>query len=184
MLSTLSNLLLHKQMVFGDGKIEILGQPVVLNALLTEVGIMRELETRKLEHIIYYSAKAAGHEWFKGMSEKYGLKPQDIMKWGPELINLAGWGIVKPVKADLSAGELEFFLVESTFAKHYGKADHPVDHYFRGLVTGAWENACAQSLDGIELECASMGVKTCKFKLCSREKLDLSDPSIKRQLGL
>ena len=184
MWSTLSNLMLHKQMVFGDGKIEIFGQPVVLNALLTELGILQEMEKRQLESVIYYSAKDAGHLWFKSMSEKYGLKPQDIMKWGPELINLAGWGIVKPVKADLVAGELDFVLADSTLAKYYGHSDHPVDHYFRGLVTGAWENACNQPLEGIEVECMAEGVPACKFQLRPRLKFDLSDPKVKRQLGL
>ena len=152
-------------MTFGDGLIEIFGQPVVLNPLLTEIGILKALEKKKLENVIYYSAKDAGLEWFKNMTSKYGLKPQDIMKWGPDLINLAGWGTVKPIKADISSSSLDFYLLNSTLAKNYGKSDRPVDHYFRGLVTGAWENACKESLAGVEIECLSMGAKACRFQV-------------------
>lgn len=171
-------------MVFGDGKIEIFGQPVVLNPLVTEVRIFKELEKKNLENLIYYSAKDAGKQWFSAMGTKYGIKPKDIMKWGPDLINLGGWGTVKPFKVDLSSSELEFTLLNSTFAKNYGKSDHPVDHYFRGLLTGAWENATKKAVDGIEVECASTGSKACKFVLKPRENFDLNDPLIKRQLTI
>lgn len=171
-------------MVFGEGKIEILGQPVVLNALLTELGILKNLETKNLEHIIYHSAKDAGRQWFQGMGLKYGLRPQDIMQWGPELINLAGWGIVKPINTNIVASELNFELLNSTMATYYGKSNYPVDHYFRGLVTGAWQNACTEQIEGIETECIAMGGKTCKFEIKPKNKLDLSSASVKKQLGL
>ncbi|MFH0922697.1 MAG: 4-vinyl reductase [Candidatus Micrarchaeota archaeon] len=184
MLSTLTKLLMHRQMQFGDGKIEIFGQPVVLNALHTELGILRELEKQKMEHVIYYSAKNAGYLWFEGMTSKYGLKIGEIMNWGPELINLAGWGVVKPVKADVKGSEFSFLLLQSTMAKYYGKTNHPVDHYFRGLVTGAWEYACKQKLEGIEVECMATGANACRFELKTKNKLDLANANVKRQLGL
>ncbi len=184
MFSTLSNLLLHKQMVFGDGNILIFGQPVILTPLAAEVNLLKKLEEKGLGHEIYFSAKQAGSEWFKGMSTIYGMKPQDIMKWGPDLINLGGWGTVKPFKADLSASEFDFTLLNSSMAKGYGPSDHPVDHYFRGLLSGAWETVTNEPIEGIETECLASGGKACKFELRPKAKTNYSSPLVKRQLGM
>lgn len=182
MFATVSNLLLHKQMIFGDGNIEIFGQQVVMTPLLTEVNILRELEKKGLQNTIYYAAKEAGKEWFNGMATIYGLKPQDIMKWGPELINLGGWGTVKPIKVDVNALEFNFQLLNSTFAKKYGKSQEPVDHYFRGLLTGAWQMISKHELEGIETECSATGAGACKFVLLPKEKIDWNNEIVKKQL--
>ena len=184
MWSTLTNLVLHKQMIFGDGSIQIFGQPAVINPLATDLNLLRELEGRQLEHVIYQSAKSAGKAWFTGMSTQYGLKPQDIMKWGPDLINLGGWGSVKPFKADVEASEFDFTLLNSTMAKLYGSSDHAVDHYFRGMVTGAWEAVSKMPMEGIETDCLAINGKACRFELRVKEKLDFTSPVVKRQLGL
>jgi predicted hydrocarbon binding protein len=183
MWSTLTNLVLHKQMVFGDGVIQIFGQPVVLAPLRAELNLLQDLEKRGLENVIYWNAKNAGREWFKGMSEIYGIKPQDIMKWGPELINLGGWGTVKPFTANLQSAELDFVLLNSSFAKLYGKSSRPIDHLFRGLLTGAWENATSKPIEGVETECAAVGAKACKFILRPMDKHDFTNSEVKRQLS-
>ncbi|NUN11044.1 hypothetical protein HUU53_00150 [Candidatus Micrarchaeota archaeon] len=173
---------MHKQMIINAGEVKIFDNNVVLNPLSTEVSLYTELKKTNQEKIIYYSAKKAGKEWFGNMINKYGMKAKDVMTWGPELIDLGGWGIVKPLEADMMKKEFTFELQKSTFARQYGKSTEAVDYYFRGFVTGAWSAITNTELEGIEIKCAAKGDATCKFLLKEKTKFDSKDPLVIKQL--
>src|SRR3989344_4550477 len=175
MLQLVSDLILHKRFVFEEGRITLFNIPVSIIPTNFMVLLQKELEKEGLENLIYISVKNNGRDWFKSMDQNYGLKIKDIMKWGPELISLAGWGKVTVRTKKDSEKSLIVYLEKSSNAIEYGKSDKPVCNFFRGIVCGAWSYAYGEELEAIENYCVAKGDKMCEFIIMPKEKFDLSD---------
>jgi predicted hydrocarbon binding protein len=95
---------------------------------------------------------------------------------------MAGYGIVKTVKADPENKLIEFQLWKSTLAQLYGKSDHPIDHLFRGMVAGAMSVAYETELDGVETACSATGSPYCEIIVKPTKSFDYSNPLVQEQL--
>lgn len=182
MFKTFSELLLHKKLVFEEGRISLFNIPMGIIPIHFMVYIQKELEKNNLKNLVYYAAKDNGAAWFESMDKNYGLKIKDINKWGPDLISLAGWGKVKVTKKKDSEKSLLVTLENSSFAKVYGKSLEPVDHFFRGMVCGAWSYAYKDNLEAVETKCVSKGDNLCEFLIMPKKNFDLNNSKISSQL--
>lgn len=182
MFKLVSTLILQRQLSFEEGKIKLFNIPISIIPSDFIVELQKELEKRNLENIIYFAAKPVGEEWFRAMDKEYKIKTKDVMKWGPSIISLSGWGNVTVNTKKDSEKSLTVTLEKSTNAQLYGKSDNPVDHLFRGLVCGAWSYVYGEELEAIEKKCSASGNKSCEFLLMPKDKFDVSDPKINKQL--
>jgi predicted hydrocarbon binding protein len=184
MFSFVADLLLHKQFSLEEGKIFLLGQPVCMFPATSFAGVIKELEKTNSQNYLYKSYKDIGVLWTKTMVNDYKMtKGLDVIKWDSDIIALAGQGVVKLISINKDTPELVFRLENSTIAKCYGLSNNPVDHIFRGLVTGAMQVIFKDdTLEGIETSCISMGAQYCEFVIKPRKLFDESNNNIKKQL--
>lgn len=182
MLKTVTNLMLHRQLVFEEGRMSLFKLPISMVAPDFIVNLQKELEKTNSENLIYFSAKSFGKNWFKSMDGSYGLKIKDIMKWGPDIISLAGWGKVIVRKKKDSEKAILVTLEKSVNAEIYGTSKRAVDHLFRGMVCGAWSYVYGEDLEAFETKCTSKGDKICEFIIKPKDKFDLNNSEIKQQL--
>lgn len=184
MLKLVTDLMLHRQLVFEEGRMSLFKTPLAIVAPDFIVDLQKELEKRNLENLIYLSARTFGKQWFASMDKNYGLKTKDIMKWGPDIISLAGWGKVTVKTKKDSEMTVAISLEKSVNALLYGSANKSVDHLFRGLVCGAWSYVYGEDLEAIETKCLAKGDKVCEFIIMPKKNFDLNDSAIKQQLSL
>ncbi|MDO8428558.1 MAG: 4-vinyl reductase [Candidatus Diapherotrites archaeon] len=185
MWDTVAKLLMHKQISFEKGKIEIFGR---LSSLLPSdsfVTLQMELETRGLQNLIYFKAKESGAKWFVEMNKYYHLKGMDVIKWGSEIVTFAGWGEAIIVRRDDSKKEIVFNLKNSITAKLHPASVVPVDHLFRGLLCGAMATIYdieLSKIDAVETKCIAMGSPICEFIVKQTSEFDVNNDLVKAQL--
>lgn len=180
MLKTVTDLMLHHQLVFEEGRMSLFKRPISIIPSDFIVELQKELEKNNLENVIYSVAKIVGKRWFNSMDQDYGLKIKDVMKWGPDIISLAGWGkVIVRTKKD-SEKSLLVTLEKSVNSQLYGKSEKPIDHLFRGLVCGAWCYVYGEDLDAVETKCLSKGDKICEFLIMPKKNFDSADEEIKK----
>lgn len=182
MFDVISKLLMHRQISFEKGKITLFNKPVVMFPVDMIVEVQKLLEPYGLENEIYFASKESGVRWFDNMYRLYKIQRQDVIKWGFNVINLAGWGIPKIIKMDTKEEILKFTLEAASEAKVYGPSDKAVDHYFRGSAASAGILLFKKDCDAIETKCVSKGDKICEFIVKPIKKLDKNNPLLKQQL--
>jgi predicted hydrocarbon binding protein len=183
MFKVVTELLLHRQLRFDEGRIFIFGRPSSLLPSDSFVNILKELEKRGLENIIYFAGKESGKLWFKEMYKVYRLTEKDVIKWGSNIVTLAGWGEAVIKKRDDQNRLIVFALNNSVTSELYGKSDHAVDHLFRGLLCGAMSFIYNTNLDAVEIKCKAMGDLTCEFIVKPKENFDYTNRIVQRQLA-
>ncbi|MFH1752190.1 MAG: hypothetical protein ABH821_04615, partial [archaeon] len=100
------NLLLHKQLEFGKGRIQLLGEGVVITAVSTRIAEIKLFEENNAENLLYFSAKYTGRTWNEKMQKTYKIKTlSKILEWGNKVMNLAGYGELVFLKSDLKEPE-------------------------------------------------------------------------------
>ena len=184
MFGVVTKLLLHKQLVFEKGRIQIFRRYSSLLPSDSFVNIQKELEKMNKENIIYFSGKESGRLWFIGMNKDFKIKEHEVIKWGSDIVTLAGWGEAVPKKQDMQNKTVVFNLNNSIVAKFYGKSKYPVDHLFRGLLCGAMCVIFNTDVEAVETACKAKGDRTCEFVVKPKSQFNLSDPLVKRQLSL
>ena len=184
MLKLVSELMLHRQLNFEEGRMTLLNRPISIIPSDFIVELQKELEKKHLENVIYFAAKIVGERWFRSMDSTYNIKTRDVMKWGPAIIGLAGWGKVTVNTKKDSKKSLIVTLEKSANAQLYGQSSVPVDHLFRGLVCGAWSFVYGEELDAIEVKCQAIGDKICEFLIMPMNRFDMNDLSIRKQLSV
>ncbi|MEM0372371.1 MAG: 4-vinyl reductase [archaeon] len=181
----IGKLMLMRQLRFGDGKIDLFNQ----NILITPSFLVTELtHEMKDEPTLYEIGRRTGFEWFKTMVKDFRLKEQDIVKWGFTNLTMGGWGkfIIKEVQVlgKRSHTILEESTIAKEYVKKYGKSDFPVDNFVRGLMAGG---ACIihnhPTMEMIETKCMAMGERCCEIIAKPREELDLKNPFVAKQIG-
>ncbi|MBI4019435.1 MAG: hypothetical protein HY364_04220 [Candidatus Aenigmarchaeota archaeon] len=144
--------------------------------------MQKELEKINKQNIIYYSGKDAGKSWFIEMNKQFKLKQHEVIKWGSDIVTLAGWGEAVVKKEDAPNKTVIFNLNNSIVSKFYGKSKFPVDHLFRGLLAGAMCVIFKEDMEAVEMYCVAKGDKNCEFIVKPKNKFDLSNSITKMQL--
>ncbi|MBI4162785.1 MAG: hypothetical protein HY513_03815 [Candidatus Aenigmarchaeota archaeon] len=182
MFGIVTKLLLHKQLVFDKGRIQIFGRYSSLLPSDAFVNIQKELEQINKENIIYFSGKYSGKLWFIEMNKVFKIKSRDVIKLGSDIVTLAGWGEAVPKKDDAKNKTVIFNLNNSIVAKFHGKSNYAIDHFFRGLLCGAMCVIFKTDMDAIETACVAKGDRKCEFVVKPSKSFDFSDPIVKKQL--
>ncbi|MBT4192671.1 MAG: hypothetical protein HOE11_05160 [Candidatus Diapherotrites archaeon] len=177
-----TDLMLHKQLKFESGKISIFGRPSFMLPSDSFVGLQKKLEGKNLEQWIYQAGKEAGESWFKEMNRAYNLKGKDVIKWGSNIVTLAGWGEAIIEKREDDNKLILFELRNSVVSEIYGASKYPVDHLFRGLLCGAMSFIYKTDLEAVEFKCRSIGDSTCKILVKPLKEFDSSNNFVKRQI--
>jgi len=182
MFKLLSDLMIHKQLRYEEGRIQLLDQRVCMFPLDMLSQLQKELENEDSGNLVYYMAKKTGVTWFKNLYSSFKIKRVDVIKWGFNVISLAGWGIPNIVKMDREKKIMVFTLKDAGQAKVYGKSDESVDHYFRGCAASAGVLLFECNCDAIETKCISKGDSICEFVVKPKENFDLTTAVVKSQL--
>lgn len=183
MFGIVSQLLLHKQLTFEKGRIQIFGRYSSLLPSDSFVNIQKELEKINKENLIYFSGKESGKFWFIGMNKAFKIKEREVIKWGSDIVTLAGWGEAIPKKENAKDQTIVFNLNNSIVAQFHGKSRYAVDHLFRGLLCGAMCVIFKTDMEAVETACVAIGDPTCEFVVKPKDKFDLSNPIVKKQLA-
>lgn len=182
MFEIVTKLLLHKQLTFEKGRINLFGRPSSLLPTDSFVNIQKELAKMDKENIIYIAGKKSGRGWFEEMSRAYKLKGHDVVEWGSNIVTLAGWGEAVIKKRDTEKKIIVFNLNNSTVVDLYGKSEGAVDHLFRGLLCGAMCFIFKAELEAVESKCRAKGDSECEFIVQPKDNFDFNNPLIKKQL--
>ena len=173
---------MHNRLKLEKGRIELLNQRVCMFPLDMLVDLQKNLELQSSDNLVYFSAKKTGVTWFKNMYNYFKISRADVIKWGFNVINLAGWGVPSITKMDTQEEILIFTLVDAGQANLYGKSNFSVDHYFRGCAASAGILLLQKNCDAVETKCISKGDGICEFVVKPKEKFDLSSEIVKKQL--
>lgn len=181
MFEVLKKLMLAKEINFEEGKISLLGHPIIMCPVSTIVEIRKLLEKVNSTAIMYYAAKKSGNEYVKTIKNKFKMKPKDLILWGINTISLAGWGKSELIKYD-PKNKIAIMTYDSTFAKLYGHSKEPIDEIFRGFASTTASACFGKEIEGVEIKCKAMGSNICELIFKEKNKFDLSDKFIRKQL--
>jgi len=184
MFGLLAELIATKKIKFEDGRIELIEEPVSIIPLDCIVTLQKKLEETGQDNEIYYASKNMGVRWFKHMYEHFDISYEEVIRWGIKILSLAGWGKTKVPKFNSHQEYYTVRLESSGQSRLYGKSNHPVDNFVRGCYASGAKVLFGKECEAIELKCIAQGHKYCEFIAQPREKFDLSDPMIERQLDL
>lgn len=179
-------LLLARQISFTDGRIELLGQRVVIsNANLFSEYTFRINDKPELVFDLYDSVKSSFAEDFaKGLGKEFGFAFKDFVKWMTDLSNMTGWGMFTWEYYDEAKKSWVITVEDSPISKKLnGKVNKPVDHIIRGFIAGGASAALRENMDVIEEECVALGAGKCRFILKRSDEL-LNSPNAYDQLGI
>ena len=182
MLDKVTELLLHGQLKFNQGEIQLLGQSVGMVPIDYLVTVQKNLEKNNVENVLYSNSKEMGIRWFKNMYDHFKIKPQDVTRWGVNILSVAGWGETLVVDFDMQKEMMKVNIRNSAQAKAYGKSDHPVDSFVRGCYASGAQVLFGKECDAVEIRCMSQGFDFCEFVAQPTEKFDLNNPVVKKQL--
>jgi predicted hydrocarbon binding protein len=185
MFGFVSKLMMHHQLAFNEGSIDLLGEKILMFPTYCMIDTLKELEKNGSEYLFYKSFRELGIKFTKGLVKNYKMKNiDDLIRIGSGVIAMAGYGVVKVISLNSTNHEVVMRLEKSSLADQYGKSDHPVDHLFRGIATGFM---CVGfndfTLEGVETSCRAMGAPNCDILIKSKEKFDLTNPLVLKQIN-
>ncbi len=164
-------LMLARQALFNDGSIKVFGHRVALGGDWMGVYIGRINNTEKVR-TVYKDAKMASYEFYLRLGKAYSFSAADYLRWVADLSDFGGWGIPKWADADKDNKRGMFTVTDApvgAFLK--GKVDAPCDHILRGMMAGGAKAGFKTEIDVVELECAALGKKECRFVMDTPENL-------------
>ncbi len=164
MFDVVADLMLHKQLVFGEGSIKLLNQTAVIFPLVTLFEVQKALEASNKQFELYLSSKRLGKLWIDELFRTYHMNTiEEQARWGEKAVTLAGFGKMKVMSWDTDKREMTYRLYESSMAKTYGNIGRAVDHIPRGWYAGATSTFFQEDIDAIEVKCFSKGDEFCEF---------------------
>jgi len=159
-------LLLAKEMSFTEGKIQVLGNRVVLPpANFFSEFASRINDSPEMVDIVYQSAKVSFRDGIaKTIGKKYGFNINDFYRWLTDIATMAGWGILKWEEFDAESKKGVIFVEDSPVASDLkGKVKSPCDHVVCGFIAGGTSALFMEDMDVVETECLALGAPRCKF---------------------
>lgn len=184
MFDIVKKLMFAREIDFEEGSINLLGHPIVMCPVVTFVEIRKMLETVDATALLYQASKTSGIDYMKSIGKKFGMKEQDLLKWGVNTISLAGWGKTKILKLDPEEKISITVLEDSSFVRCYGKSREPVDDIFRGYAAATASICFKTDMDVIEVKCKAMGDRVCEIVAKPFGSFDMKDPSVRKQLEI
>ena len=139
-------------------------------------------------HILYHLGKIQARTGGQIMYKRFGFKrSRKTVELSNEQSQMVGIGKPQLVKFDMENRHFIIRNLNTPFAKEYlrlyGKQEHAVDHFIRGVMAGAYESHTdSKGLVAIETQCMAMGKSHCLFEIRPEERWDKSDPMVKRQM--
>src|SRR3989304_9355332 len=164
----ITKLVIHKQIIFKNGKFEILGQSVLIMPSKFLPFVLKQYPGSKA--ILYEFCKMAGKEFGEGLRSNFGLSADKLRKTFEEVFNIAGWGTAIFHKLDYDNGIAHVKLLNSTIAKQV-KSKQPVDHAVRGFFAAGGSEIFGKEAECIETQCSSAGKDHCEFVVGSFDLL-------------
>lgn len=179
----------HGNFNFDSGELLIYGVPCMTYPVITLILKQRMMEMKMGKacwDLLYQLGSIQASSGGEMMYTRYGYKRNQK---NAELANqqgeLVGIGRQRYVRFDLQNKHFVVKIANTPFARHYRKLygiqKEPVDHFIRGLMTGANEAVSQTPLVGIETQCIVMGRPYCVFEIKERHKWDLSNDFVKKQ---
>lgn len=186
MFGIVKKLLMARQIKFEESEITLFKQRIIMMPAYSYITLQKELEKRKVDKVVYKAMKELGIQWTNDLKVNYKMSPNDIVKWGINVLSLAGWGTSSIIKNDpknkLVIMRLKNSSMAHTYKKKYGKSKIPVDHAFRGMAAGTFAAIFRSDIDAIETKCIASGSNTCEFLIKERSKFNLKDKEIAAQI--
>lgn len=177
-----------RQISFLEGKIELMGQRVVIAPSEFFANYMIEMgDNPELVYGIYAAAKQIMKERFGvNLGKTYGFSFKDYATWFVDIAKLSGWGDVKWESRDETNHKGTISIGDSPISGYLnGKVKYPCDHIIRGLMAGGACSAFVDEVDIIETECSALGATRCKFIIDKKDALKSNFPDLaKQQLGV
>lgn len=93
--------------------------------------------------------------------------------WWPLQVN--GWGAWSFDFSHKKQGLIFVDLYDSAVAKSIGYVGKVVCHFYAGLFAGVFTYLSKKDLNGIEIQCYSMGEEYCKFLIGPEKKVDAAE---------
>jgi predicted hydrocarbon binding protein len=173
MYDLLVNLVLNKQLEFGDGTIKIFrSHNAVFFPLSNLFSIIKIVDDLGKSDELYESSKKLGEEWIMGIFKAYKMDTIDEQaSWGEKIISLAGFGKLKIYNWDVKKKEMYFKVENSQIAQLYGRVGKPVDHLLRGWFAGVSSIFFKSPIECAEIKCMSKGDEYCEFFAAPKETL-------------
>ncbi len=173
-------LLIARELKFEKGKIEILGQRLLLLAEEQVHNMIRmSIEDRNFRKSIYIVSKDALHKFTTRLRERYKLDKEKTYEIMCSLTALNGYGEVNFEKLDWDKKLAKFSTVglpsEGLRGKIYGRGDA----FFAGMVAGAMAQVFNDdTLEVAEIACVLSNSPKCIFVAAPREVLKREYPEI------
>ena len=169
---------------FKTGKIDLLGQSVTMVPIDWLITLQRQLEKKNVENIIYYVAKEMGVRWFKNMYDYFKITPEDVIKWGINILAIAGWGETTTPEINFKEKFYKVVLNGGTEGREFGNVGYSVDHFVRGCYASGAKVLFGVECDAVELRCIANGSNLCEFIAQPTDRFNKKDPLVKKQLSV
>ena len=173
----------------NNGELNIWNVPSMIYPIITPIFFQMLLEKKlcnEIHDILYDVGKMQGREGGEIMYSKFGFKRnKKSAELGNEQGEFVGIGHQEYLKFDIKNKHFIVKIKNTPFSKQYlklfGRQKYPVDHFIRGLLTGANEAFSQTELIGIETECIAQEKPHCIFEITPKKDWNLKDPLIKQQ---
>lgn len=181
-----AKLLMSKQLEFGQGHIKLLEQPIcILPSTFVEILMKQSMISREEMLRNYLEAWKAGYIFMYNVVSRYKLNtPDERYRVAMDTISLSGMGDYK-TEEFIPFSHTRFTVIENPLALRFHPSDSPVDHVLRGFNAGGGTPVHARIMNCVELECAAVNGKQCRFVNASIDILKtLPEDIVKSQLDV
>lgn len=183
MFKVVADLMVHKQLTFEEGAIQLFGQYGGMLPIENLVGMQKLIDNAKEEYGLYLVSKDVGKKWIKAILNAHKMdKIKDQAKWGENTFTLAGLGKMKVSHWDAEKKEMIYKIENSRIAEEYGNVGRAVDHIARGWFAGAACIFFGADVDAVETKCIAKGDKYCEFIIKPKKDFDFTVPIVSEQL--
>ncbi len=160
----LTKLLISKQLSFEEGEILFFKQPMCIFPIeFYKYLTISTLRDKKIMKELYLEAWKAAYVWTYNVVNTYKLqKFEERYKLTMDTVAMAGFGEYKTT--DFKRGFFsKFEVTNNPLALELYPSKKPIDHLLRGINAGGGTVVHERILNCIELECAAINGKICKF---------------------
>ena len=164
----------HKNFNIKEGKLYLWNAPMFffLNETLPNLQyIFEKNDKNKIDKIMYYTGKIQAKNGTKILLEKFGLKKLNLKIFlgiEAEQTTLIGVGKLDYKLIDENLPHLIYTGKQLSFCQYYKKLfgiqKEAVNHYMRGMISGANEAVFPKTLFTVETACIAKGDKECRFE--------------------
>src|SRR5947208_10968881 len=125
------------------------------------VTLQKNLKKQNAETNVYFTAKEMGVRWFRNMYDYFKISAEDVIKWGINVLAIAGWGETQTPLIDVNKKFYTVLLNGGAEAKVFGRVGYAVDHFVRGCYASGAMVLFGVECDCVELRCTAEGNPFC-----------------------